>query len=66
MSPKTLRLKPVAVTMMSASSSSPLLSVTPHSVKASISSVTIDACPSLIDLNRSPSGRNAIRWRHGM
>ena len=48
MSPITLRLKPVAVTMMSASISSPDFVRMPVSVKVSISSVTIDALPAVI------------------
>ena len=42
--------------MMSASSSFPDFSITPFSVKRSISSVTIDALPDWMPLNRSPSG----------
>ena len=65
MSPSTLRVKPVAVTMMSASSSCPDFNRMPFSVNVSISSVTIEALPELIPANRSPSGTNASRCRHG-
>ena len=48
MSPITLRWKPVAVTMMSASRVSPEPSRMPRSVNASMVSVTTDAFPSLM------------------
>ena len=65
MSPITLMLKPGAVTMMSASMVSPDFSRMPVSVKRSISSVTTEAVPAAIALNRSASGTKAMRWRHG-
>ncbi len=65
MSPSTLRLKPVAVMMMSASSSSPDLVRMPFGVKRSISSVTTLALPDLMPWKMSPSGTNAMRWRQG-
>ena len=61
MSPMTLRSKPVAVTMMSAFSSSPDFSRMPFSVKRSISSVTTEALPEAMPWNRSPSGMKAMR-----
>jgi len=65
MSPLAERLKPVAVMMMSASSSLPDFSRMPFSVKRSISSVTTEALPDLMPWNRSPSGMKAMRCRHG-
>ena len=65
MSPVASRLKPVAVTMMSASSVLPDFKRMPVSVKRSISSVTTDALPAAMPLNRSPSGMKAMRCRHG-
>ena len=56
---------PVAVTITSASSSSPEASAIPSSVKVSMSSVTIEASPRWIALNRSPSGTRQTRWSHG-
>jgi len=64
-SPLADRLKPVAVMMMSASSSLPDFSRMPFSVKRSISSVTTEALPDLMPWNRSPSGMKAMRCRHG-
>ena len=65
MSPKMLRLKPVAVMMMSASSMRPDFSSMPCAVKRSISSVTTLALPEVTPLKMSPSGTQAMRWRHG-
>jgi hypothetical protein len=64
-SPKADRLKPVAVTTMSAGISSPELTRIPFSVKVSIVSVTIEAFPSRSAANRSPSGTMAMRCCHG-
>ena len=64
-SPNTDRLKPVAVTTMSAAISSPELTRIPSSVNVSIVSVTIEAFPSRIAANRSPSGTMAMRCCHG-
>jgi len=66
MSPMTLSVKPVAVTMMSAASSSPDFSRTPPLVNRSISSVTTEASPRLMAWNRSASGTKAMRWRQGL
>ena len=60
------RFRPVAVTMRSASSSSPDSSACPVSVNVSMRSVTTDARPSLIASNRSPSGTRQRRWSHGL
>src|SRR5258708_3749347 len=64
MSPLAERLKPVAVMMMSASSSLPDFSRMPFSVKRSISSVTTEALPDLMPWNKSPSGMKAIGLPH--
>ena len=64
-SPKTDRLKPVAVTTMSAGISSPELTLMPCSVNVSMVSVTIEALPSRRAANRSPSGTMAMRCCHG-
>ena len=66
MPPNAWRFRPVAVTMMSASSSRPDSSLIPRSVKVSIRSVTTDASPALMALNRSPSGTTHSRWSHGL
>ena len=65
MSPNTDRLNPVAVTTMSASSSSPELTRMPVSVNSSIVSVTIEAFPSRMAAKKSPSGTIAMRCCHG-
>ena len=64
-SPRTDRLKPVAVTTMSAGISSPELTFIPCSVNVSMVSVTIEAFPSRSAANRSPSGTTAMRCCHG-
>ena len=64
-SPKTDRLKPVAVTTMSAGISSPELTFIPCSVNVSMVSVTTEAFPSRSAANRSPSGTTAMRCCHG-
>ena len=64
-SPKTVRLNPVAVTTTSAWSSSPELTLMPVSVNVSMVSVTIDALPSRMAANMSPSGTMAMRCCHG-
>ena len=56
----------MAVTMMSASSSSPEPSRMPVSVKVSMVSVTTEASPWRIAWNRSPSGTRQSRWSHGL
>ena len=56
-------LQPVAVTMMSASSSWPDCKRMPFSVKRSMWSVTTEALPSAMPWNMSPSGMKAKRWR---
>ena len=38
----------------------------PRSVKVSIRSVTTEARPSRIALNKSPSGTAHSRWSHGL
>ncbi len=58
-------LSPVAVTTTSASSVWPLFNCRPPGVKRSISSVTIEAWPARIDLNRSPFGTRQRRWSQG-
>ena len=65
MSPSTLRSKPVAVITTSASIRLPDRSTIPASSNDSMWSVTIVALPAEIPANRSPSGTNATRWRHG-
>ena len=64
--PNAFRLSPVAVTTMSAGSSSPDVSSRPFGVNESIRSVTIDASPRLIARNRSPSGTRHRRWSQGL
>ena len=66
MPPRPSRFSPVAVTMMSASSSVPEASLSPVSVKVSMWSVTTEALPSLSALKRSPSGTRQTRWSHGL
>ena len=66
MPPNGRIFSPVAVTMMSASSSSPEVSRIPVLVNVSMVSVTTDACPRRIDLNRSPFGTKQSRWSHGL
>lgn len=66
MPPSIWICSPVAVTMMSASSSSPEASRTPVSVKVSIWSVTTEAVPARSALKRSPSGTAHSRSSHGM
>jgi hypothetical protein len=56
MPPISFITSPVAVTMMSAGSSSPERSFRPVSPNVSISSVTTEALPSRIALKGSPSG----------
>ena len=58
--------RPVAVTMMSASSSSPDARRMPVSVKVSIWSVTTDARPDRMASNRSLLGTRHRRWSHGL
>ena len=58
-------LSPEAVTMMSAASSAPDSSRIPVSVKRTMRSVTTEAEPSAMALNRSESGTTHIRWSHG-
>ena len=58
-------MKPVAVTTMSASISSPELTRMPFSVNVSMVSVTIEAFPSRSAANKSPSGTIAMRCCHG-
>ena len=60
------RFRPVAVTITSASSSSPDSSRMPVSVNVSTRSVTIEAFPSQIASNMSPSGTRHRRWSHGL
>src|SRR5262249_5578266 len=57
--PRNSRSIPVAVTMMSPSSSLPDRSRSPRSVNSSTWSVTTDAAPSLIALKKSPAGPTA-------
>ena len=59
MPPRKSNSSPVAVTMMSASSSRPEVSRSPLSVKRSIRSVTTDAAPAEMALKRSPFGDGA-------
>jgi hypothetical protein len=54
-SPRTDRLKPVAVTTISAGISSPEPTLIPCSVNVSMVSVTIEAFPSRSTANRSPA-----------
>ena len=65
MPPKASSCSPVAVTMMSASSSWPDVSRMPFGVNVSIVSVTIEACALRSARNRSPSGTKQSRWSHG-
>ena len=64
-SPKTDRVKPVAVTTTSAGISSPEETRMPCSVNVSMVSVTIEAVPARRVANRSPSGTRARRCCHG-
>jgi hypothetical protein len=64
-SPKSERLKPVAVTTTSAGISVPELTFSPQGVKVSMVSVTIEAFPSRSDANRSPSLTMAMRCCQG-
>ena len=63
---QTSRLIPVAVIMMSALSSSPDLSCMPSFVNLSMWSVTTEAFPALMVLNRSPFGTRHKRWSQGL
>ncbi|WP_229166559.1 hypothetical protein [Bradyrhizobium altum] len=63
--PKNFMLKPVAVTMMSASRRSPPVSWMPVASKRSMVSVTTDALPLRMAANRSPSGMTAMRCCQG-
>jgi hypothetical protein len=65
MPPTANTFRPVAVTMMSAASSSPEARRRPFGVKRSMRSVTMDARPLCNALNRSPSGTKHMRWSHG-
>jgi hypothetical protein len=64
-SPRSDRSKPVAVTTMSAGISSPQPILMLCSVNVSMVSVTIEAFPSRIAANRSPSGTTAMRCCQG-
>ena len=66
MPPSASRFRPVAVTIRSASSSCPDASFSPVSVNVSIWSVAIEALPSEIAPNRTPSGTRQTRWSHGL
>ena len=59
--PNRLRSNPVAVTTTSASISSPEDVRIPVAVNVSMVSVTTDALPSRMAVNRSPSGSRASR-----
>ena len=59
--PKANNFNPVADITMSASNSFPDFNLMPFSVNVSICSVTTEAFPSLIDLNKSPSGATQKR-----
>ncbi|MNW20110.1 hypothetical protein D3C71_2203530 [compost metagenome] len=60
-----MRLKPVALTTMSASSRSPDVSTMPRASKFSMPSVTTEALPLLMASNMSPSGTTAMRCCQG-
>ena len=64
-SPRVTICSPVAVMTMSASSTSPDVSVIPVAVNVSIVSVTTEALPDLMALNRSLLGMRHSRWSHG-
>ena len=64
--PSTCKVRPVAVTIRSASISAPEASFKPVWVNDSMVSVTTDARPAFIALNRSPSGTRHRRCSHGL
>lgn len=63
--PNGCRFSPVAVTMMSAGRSAPDFSWMPDSVNVAMWSVTTEASPRLIAVNRLPSGTARSRCSHG-
>ena len=65
MSPSTESSKPVAVITTSASITVPSFVMTPLGVNVSISSVTIETCPELMTLKKSPSSIRATRCSDG-